>query len=50
MKSADALAAHRAEIHEIVRADRIANTRVFGSVLDGSDTEEVVDVLAPDGL
>jgi predicted nucleotidyltransferase len=40
MKPSEALAAHRNEIREIVRSHRTVNARVFGSVLNGSDTEE----------
>jgi len=39
MKPSIALDAHRAEIRQIVEANRSVNARVFGSVLRGADTE-----------
>ncbi len=39
MKPSDALNQHRADIRRIVAAHRACNPRVFGSVLDGNDTE-----------
>lgn len=40
MKPSVALNAHRAEIRQIVEANRASNARVFGSVVHGDDTEE----------
>jgi len=40
MKPSAALDAHREEIRRVVEAHRARNPRVFGSVLDGTDTEE----------
>ena len=40
MKPSLALAAHRQEIRQIVLAHRATNARVFGSVANGSDTDE----------
>ena len=40
MKPSQALAAHRQEIRQIVLAHRATNARVFGSVANGSDTDE----------
>ena len=39
MKPSEALRTHRAAIRHIVESHRACNTRVFGSVLTGSDTE-----------
>ncbi len=39
MKPSAALDAHREEIRRVVEAHRARNPRVFGSVLDGTDTE-----------
>jgi uncharacterized protein len=39
MKPSVALAAHREEILKIVAAHHARNVRVFGSVLQGTDTE-----------
>ena len=39
MKPSDALRTHRAAIRRIVESHRACNTRVFGSVVDGSDTD-----------
>lgn len=48
MKPSTALNAHRAEIREIVKANRAMNPRVFGSVVhgddkDGSDLDLLID-------
>jgi predicted nucleotidyltransferase len=40
VKPSVALNAHRAEIRQIVEANRASNARVFGSVVHGDDTEE----------
>jgi hypothetical protein len=40
MKPSAALDAHREEIRRVVEAHRARNPRVFGSVLDGTDTEQ----------
>lgn len=40
MKPSQALDAHRAEIRQVVAANRAANARVFGSVLHQADTED----------
>jgi predicted nucleotidyltransferase len=40
MKPSTALQAHRDAIHRIVEENRARNPRVFGSVANGSDTEE----------
>ena len=40
MKPSQALATHRGEIREFVLAHRAKNARVFGSVANGSDTDE----------
>ena len=40
MKPSDALAAHRAELRELVTRHGLARARVFGSVLTGTDDEE----------
>ncbi|WP_024540003.1 nucleotidyltransferase family protein [Comamonas badia] len=46
MKPSEALVANRAAIREIVRSRRARNARVFGSVLQGLDTEDSdLDVL-----
>jgi predicted nucleotidyltransferase len=39
MKPSDALALHRGEILQIVLLHRVVNARVFGSALDGKDSE-----------
>lgn len=39
MKPSDALQTHRDAIRRVVRAHRACNARVFGSVLQGRDTE-----------
>ena len=39
MKTSDALHANRALIRQVVLAHRSSNPRVFGSVLEGSDSE-----------
>ena len=39
MKPSDALRTHRAAIRRIVESHRACNTRVFGSVASGSDTD-----------
>jgi uncharacterized protein len=39
MKPSDALRNHRAAIRRIVESHRACNTRVFGSVVQGSDAE-----------
>ncbi len=39
MRPTEALANYRASIRQIVAAHRAQNARVFGSVLDGQDTE-----------
>ena len=39
MKPSDALQSHRAAIRRVVEAHRARNARVFGSVLQGLDTE-----------
>jgi hypothetical protein len=50
MKPSEALALHRQEIRRLVKAHRLSNVRVFGSVLhgrdaDGSDLDLLVDPL-----
>jgi predicted nucleotidyltransferase len=40
MKPSQALAAHRAEIIQIIEMNHAVNARVFGSVLHGDDTED----------
>ena len=40
MKPSTALNAHRAEIREIVKANRALNPRVFDSVLHGDDRDD----------
>lgn len=40
MKPSAALNTHREEIRRVVEAHRARNPRVFGSVLDGTDTEK----------
>ncbi|WP_301154434.1 nucleotidyltransferase family protein [Metapseudomonas otitidis] len=40
MKPSAALDAHREEIRRVVEAHRARNPRVFGSALDGTDTEQ----------
>lgn len=40
MKPSEALAAHRAELRELVDHHGLSHPRVFGSVLSGTDTEE----------
>ncbi|GIK26622.1 MAG: nucleotidyltransferase family protein [Rhodocyclaceae bacterium] len=39
MKPSEALANHRQAIREIAERHRVRNVRVFGSVLNGTDTE-----------
>ena len=39
MKPSEALRTHRAAIRRIVESHRACNTRVFGSVIEGSDAE-----------
>lgn len=39
MKPSEALAAHRAAVRQVVESHRARNARVFGSVLNGLDTE-----------
>jgi len=40
MKPSVALAKHREQIRQVVAAHRASNVRVFGSVLQGTDTEQ----------
>lgn len=40
MKPSEALANHRQAIREIAERHRVRNVRVFGSVLNGTDTED----------
>jgi uncharacterized protein len=40
MKPSEALAAHRAELRELVSRYDVKHPRIFGSVLTGTDTEE----------
>jgi uncharacterized protein len=40
MRPSEALAAHRAELRQLVSRHNFARPRVFGSVLAGTDTEE----------
>jgi len=40
MKPSDVLANHRQAIREIAERHRVCNVRVFGSVLNGTDTED----------
>lgn len=40
MKPSEALNAYRAEIRHIVESNHACNARVFGSVIDGDDTED----------
>lgn len=39
MKPSEALRTHRAAIRRIVESHRACNTRVFGSVIEGTDAE-----------
>ena len=39
LKPSEALRTHRAAIRRIVESHRACNTRVFGSVIEGSDAE-----------
>ena len=39
MKPSDALAAHRTELRQLASRHGLARPRVFGSVLNGTDTE-----------
>lgn len=39
MKPSEALAAHRDAVRQVVESHRARNARVFGSVLNGLDTE-----------
>jgi predicted nucleotidyltransferase len=39
MKPSEALASHRAAIRQVVESHRARNARVFGSVLQGLDTD-----------
>ncbi len=40
MRPSEALNAYRAEIRHIVESNRARNARVFGSVIEGDDTED----------
>ncbi|WP_337841620.1 nucleotidyltransferase family protein [Rheinheimera sp.] len=40
MKPSVALAKHREQVRQVVAAHRASNVRVFGSVLQGTDTEQ----------
>lgn len=40
MKPSEALAAHRAELRELVSRHGLTRPRVYGSVLTGTDTDE----------
>ena len=40
MKPSEALAAHRAELRQLVSRHGLARARIFGSVLTGTDDEE----------
>ena len=40
MKPSEALAAHRAELRQLVSRHVLSRPRVFGSVLSGTDTDE----------
>ncbi len=40
MKPSEALAAHRAELRQLVSRHGLSRPRVFGSVLSGTDTDE----------
>jgi predicted nucleotidyltransferase len=40
MKPSEALAAHRAELRELVSRYGLTHPRVYGSVLTGTDTDE----------
>lgn len=40
MKPSQALAQHRASVRSVVQRYRLSNPRVFGSVLQGCDTED----------
>ncbi len=40
MKPSEALAAHRAELRQLVSRHGLARPRVFGSVLSGTDTDQ----------
>jgi predicted nucleotidyltransferase len=40
MKPSEALAAHRAELRELVSRHGVTRPRVFGSVLNGTDTDK----------
>jgi len=40
VKPSEALAIHRKDIRRIVEFHRACNARVFGSVVDGNDTED----------
>ena len=40
MKPSEALAAHRAELRQLVSRHGLARARVFGSVLSGTDTDQ----------
>lgn len=55
MRPSSALKAHRAEIREIVKANKAINPRVFGSVVhgddkDGSDLDILVDPMPETSL
>ncbi len=53
MKPSEIFEAHRDQIRRIVLAHNALNPRVFGSVLNGCDTESSdleVDVLTPNAL
>lgn len=50
MKPSVALAKHREQIRQVVAAHRASNVRVFGSVLQGTDTEQSdLDLLVDPG-
>lgn len=50
MKPSDALAAHRGGLRDLVGRHGLTRARVFGSVTDGTDTEESdLDLLVDPG-
>ena len=50
MRPSEALAAHRAELRQLVSNNNLARPRVFGSVLTGLDTEDSdLDLLVDPG-
>jgi predicted nucleotidyltransferase len=50
MKPSEALAAHRAELRELVGRHGLSHPRIFGSVLSGTDTDESdLDLLVDPG-